>query len=129
MEKMAKFLTGRTPKRYHSAVSIVPEIRVNPIAHWTGRLLFTLLGWKTEGQLPDIPQWVCIVAWHTSNWDFLYGLLASWVFRIHTSFLGKDSLFRGPLGWFFRAVGGIPVDRSRHHNMVAAAVDGRRGRG
>ncbi len=104
-------------------MNIPPEIRVNPIAHWTGRILFPLLGWKTEGQLPELPQWVCIVAWHTSNWDFFYGLLASWVFRIHTSFLGKDRLFRAPFGWFFRAVGGIPVDRTRHHNMVAAAVD------
>lgn len=102
---------------------IAPEIRVNPIAHWTGRLLLPLFGWKTEGQLPEFPQWVCIVAWHTSNWDFFFGLLTSWVFRIHTSFLGKAPLFKGPFGWFFRAVGGIPVDRTRHHNLVAAAVD------
>jgi 1-acyl-sn-glycerol-3-phosphate acyltransferase len=102
---------------------IAPEIRVNPIAHWTGRLLLPLFGWKTEGQLPDSPKWVCVVAWHTSNWDFFFGLLTSWVFRMHTSFLGKAPLFKGPFGWFFRAVGGIPVDRSRHNNMVAAAVD------
>ncbi len=109
-------------------MTLPPEIRVNPIAHWTGRLLLPLFGWKTEGQLPDVPQWICIVAWHTSNWDFPIGILTSWVFRIHTSFLGKDSLFRGPLGWFFRAVGGIPVDRSRHNNLVTAAVDAFRSR-
>ncbi len=102
---------------------IPPEIRVNPLAHWIGRILLPLLGWKTEGKVPDLPQFVCVVAWHTSNWDFLYGLLGSWVFGVHTSFLGKDSLFRGPFGWLFRALGGIPVDRSRHHNLVGAAVD------
>ena len=104
-------------------MNIPPEIRVNPVAYWVGRLFLRLFGWKAEGQLPDIPQWVCIVAWHTSNWDFFYGLLVSWVFRIHTSFLAKAPLFKGPFGWFFHAVGGIPVDRTRHHNLVAAAVD------
>ena len=123
MEKTAKVLTEKMSNGYHRPVSIPPDIRVNPIAHWMGRLLFPLVGWKTEGQLPDIPQWVCIVAWHTSNWDFFYGLLASWVFRVHTSFLGKDSIFRGPVGWFLKKLGGIPVDRSRHHNVVAAAVE------
>jgi 1-acyl-sn-glycerol-3-phosphate acyltransferase len=98
-------------------------MRVNLVAHWAGRILYRLLGWKTEGQLPEMPQWVCIVAWHTSNWDFFYGLLASWVFRIHTSFLGKDTIFRGPVGWFLRKLGGIPVERTHHHNMVAAAVE------
>ncbi len=104
-------------------MSILRDIRVNPVAHWTGRLLLKLFGWKTEGQLPDTTKWVCIVAWHTSNWDFFFGLMTSWVFRMHTSFLGKAPLFKGPFGWFFYAVGGIPVDRSRHHNLVAAAVE------
>ena len=122
MEKMVKFLTMGISKSYHTPVNIPPEIRVNIIAHWAGRILLPLLGWKTEGRLPEMPQYVCIVAWHTSNWDFPYGLLASWIFRIHTSFLGKDSLFHGPLGWFLRQLGGIPVERSHHHNMVAAAV-------
>lgn len=103
-------------------MTIPRDIRVNPVAYWAGRLFLMLLGWKTEGQLPDTPKWVCIVAWHTSSWDFPIGLAASWAFRIHTSFLGKDPLFRGPFGWFFRAVGGIPVDRSRHNNLVGAAV-------
>ena len=38
------------------------------------------------------------------------------------SFFGKNTLFKGPLGWFLRSVGGIPLDRSRHQSFVAQAV-------
>ena len=34
------------------------------------------------------------------------------------SWLGKASLFRPPFGWILRALGGIPVDRSRSNNLV-----------
>jgi len=104
-------------------MTVPREIRVNIVAHWAGRIFLPLLGWRVEGQLPEHPKYVCIVAWHTSNWDFFYGLLGSWIFRIHTSFLGKDTIFRGPVGWFLKKLGGIPVERSQHHNLVAAAVD------
>jgi 1-acyl-sn-glycerol-3-phosphate acyltransferase len=118
-----QILAPSSVKQVPYIMTVPRDIRVNLVAHWTGRLLLPLFGWKTEGQLPDTPKWVCIVAWHTSNWDFFFGLLTSWVFRMHTNFLGKAPLFRGPFGWFFRAVGGIPVDRTRHQNLVGAAVD------
>lgn len=33
-------------------------------------------GWDFAGSMPDIPKFVCIVAPHTSNWDFPVGLAA-----------------------------------------------------
>jgi 1-acyl-sn-glycerol-3-phosphate acyltransferase len=33
-------------------------------------------------------------------------------------FLGKSSLFRPPLGWLFRALGGYPVDRNKSSDVV-----------
>jgi 1-acyl-sn-glycerol-3-phosphate acyltransferase len=36
--------------------------------------------------------------------------------------LGKDSLFRFPLGPVMRRLGGLPVDRSTSKNVVAAIV-------
>jgi 1-acyl-sn-glycerol-3-phosphate acyltransferase len=35
-------------------------------------------------------------------------------------YLAKDSLFKGPFGWLFYALGGVPVDRSKHNSMVEA---------
>jgi 1-acyl-sn-glycerol-3-phosphate acyltransferase len=34
----------------------------------------------------------------------------------------KKELFWGPLGWFLKAIGGIPVDRSKKNNLTDTAV-------
>jgi 1-acyl-sn-glycerol-3-phosphate acyltransferase len=54
---------------------------------------------------------VLIVAPHTSNWDFVFGLAAKWALGLSVRFIGKHTLFRFPLGLLMRRVGGIPVDR------------------
>lgn len=41
--------------------------------------------------------------------------------KIH--FLGKHQLFIPPWGWFFRAIGGRPVDRRKNNNLVDAVSD------
>jgi 1-acyl-sn-glycerol-3-phosphate acyltransferase len=80
-------------------------------------------GWRFEGQMPDIPRFVAIVAPHTSNWDFPIGLAAKWALGFDAHWWGKDTLFRAPLGWFMRANGGIPVDRHNKSNVVERTVD------
>jgi len=37
-------------------------------------------------------------------------------------FLGKSQLFKPPFGWFFRLLGGHPVDRSSSHDLVHQVV-------
>lgn len=59
-----------------------------------------------------------IVAPHTSNVDFFVGLATRSILRIDTKYLAKKELFKPPFGWLFYALGGYPVDRSRHTNMV-----------
>ncbi len=68
--------------------------------------------------MPDLPKFVVIVAHHTSNWDFPIGLAAKWALGVDVRWLGKDSLFMPPLGWFMRANGGVPVKRSSRENVV-----------
>jgi 1-acyl-sn-glycerol-3-phosphate acyltransferase len=87
-------------------------------------LIFKLLGWKIVGDFPrELKKYIIAVAPHTSNWDFPLGVMARSILRIQKShFLGKDSLFKPPFGWFFRALGGYPVDRSSNHDMVQQAV-------
>ena len=42
---------------------------------------------------------------HTSNWDFVVGLLAKWAMGIDFRWVGKHTLFATPLGPLFRALG------------------------
>jgi 1-acyl-sn-glycerol-3-phosphate acyltransferase len=85
---------------------------------WLSYRIFTTLGWKIQGELPDVPKMVIIGAPHTSNLDFFLFLAALYHFRIKVRFLGKASLFRWPFGFMFRKLGGIAVDRSQSEGLV-----------
>ena len=87
-----------------------------------GRLLLRLFGWRLDGAFPDVPKVVIAVAPHTSNWDFVIGVLAIWALDVQVSFLGKHTLFRGWFGRWIRSIGGIPVDRSQSHGVVGETV-------
>ena len=87
-----------------------------------GRTMLRLLGWRIEGEIPDLPKFVIAVAPHTSNWDFVVGVAAMFALDLRLAFLGKDTLFRGPFGPLLRWLGGIPVDRSSPHGVVGEAV-------
>ena len=60
-----------------------------------------------------------IFAPHTSNWDFPIMLLVIAAFGHRVHYLAKHTLFRFPFAWFFRATGGIPVERGERHDLVA----------
>jgi 1-acyl-sn-glycerol-3-phosphate acyltransferase len=86
----------------------------SPLPRFAIRAL-ALFGWRISfADLPG-PHGVIIVYPHTSNWDFIVGLLAKWAMGIQLKWLGKESLFRGVggklLGPFFRACGGEPIER------------------
>ena len=93
-----------------------------PLRRAFGRALLRLMGWHFRGAIPDLPKFVIIVAPHTSNWDFVVGFAAKLELSLGATYLGKDSLFRGPFGWFFRGTGGIPVDRSNSQRIVEQVV-------
>ncbi len=88
-------------------------------------LLFKIMGWKVTGDFPkDLKKYIVAVAPHTSNWDFVIGVMARSIVRIQKAkFLGKSQLFRPPYGWFFRWLGGYPVERNSQHDMVQQVVD------
>ena len=101
----------------------IPEPRrASPFVALVGRVVFRLLGWKCKGETPTANKYVILAAPHTSNWDGFFLILAAAMLKLDFSFFGKDTLFKGPLGWFLRSVGGIPLDRSRHQSFVAQAV-------
>jgi len=87
------------------------------------RSLLRLAGWRVQFDGLPARQGVLIVYPHTSNWDFVVGLLAKWAIGIPVAFWGKDTLFDLPLfGRWMRWVGGIPVDRHNPRGAVGAMV-------
>ena len=82
----------------------------------------SLLGWQIVGQFPKEPKMVIIVAPHTHWMDFIVSVLVRDFIKEPIHFLGKKELFTGPLGRFFKSMGGFPVDRSGAHNTVDQAV-------
>ncbi|WP_026994116.1 1-acyl-sn-glycerol-3-phosphate acyltransferase [Flectobacillus major] len=86
--------------------------------------IFKALGWKLSGHVPiTVSQSIIIVAPHASWVDFPLGLCARAAIRLKISYLGKAELFKPPFGWLFSCLGGYPVDRSKHNNMVDAVVN------
>ena len=95
-----------------------PRSRGNAFTRWFGRTVLRVGGWKMIGEWPDVPKCVVIVAPHSSGWDGLWGLAAKVGMGLGISFMGKQELFNGPLGWLLRKLGGFPVDRRAPGGIV-----------
>jgi 1-acyl-sn-glycerol-3-phosphate acyltransferase len=89
---------------------------------WFARSILALFGWRLTGSLPAAPKYVIIAAPHTSNWDFILALLIAASFKLRINFMMKDELFRPPWGWFFRSLGGIPINRRSNNKVVDQMV-------
>jgi 1-acyl-sn-glycerol-3-phosphate acyltransferase len=85
----------------------------------------TKTGWTIQGHIdPDIKKFIAVVGPHTANVDFIIGIMARSVMNMSTTkYLGKSQLFRFPYGILFRKLGGYPVDRSKHNNIVDTVVE------
>lgn len=83
-----------------------------------GRTVMWVAGWSFAGSIPDLSKAVIIVAPHTSNWDFVIGAAGMLALDLDLRFLGKHTLFSGPLGVPMRFLGGIPVDREHSSGVV-----------
>lgn len=87
-------------------------------------IYFKILGWTVVGNTDisknTIKKAVIIAAPHTSWHDFYIGVLLRSVLNVKTNFVGKKELFAFPIGWFFRMLGGVPIDRQNKGNKVQA---------
>ncbi|MEW9897552.1 lysophospholipid acyltransferase family protein [Chitinivorax sp. PXF-14] len=105
----------------HHTIFDTPIIR--DLFAWISIVMLKLSGWRLEGKFPDLPKYVMIAAPHTSNWDFPVTLGICFAARAKIYWMGKDSLFKGPLGPIMRWLGGIPVDRSKSNDLVGQMVE------
>ncbi|NQX85117.1 MAG: 1-acyl-sn-glycerol-3-phosphate acyltransferase [Flavobacteriaceae bacterium] len=85
-------------------------------------IYYKVLGWKVTGfsDFDSVKKAVLIAVPHTSWHDFYIGVLLRSVIDIETNYIGKKGLFKFPYGWFFKALGGAPVERRRNENQVDA---------
>ncbi len=88
-----------------------------------GFIYYRLLGWKTNVTVPLYDKCVVCAAPHTSNLDLFIGKLFYGAIGGKTSFMMKKEWFFFPLGLLFKAVGGIPVDRSKKTSLVDQMAD------
>ncbi len=87
-----------------------------------GKLILKVAGYKiidqTHKGVINYQKAVMIAAPHTSNWDYVYTMAVLYSLEIPIKYLGKDSLFKFPLGILVRKLGGIPVRREQKNNLV-----------
>lgn len=105
----------------HYTIFDTPIIRT--LFAWLSIICLRLSGWRLEGKFYDLPKYVMIAAPHTSNWDFPVTLGICFAARAKIYWMGKSTLFKGPLGPIMRWLGGVPVDRSKSNNLVQQMVD------
>lgn len=80
--------------------------------------ILKMTGWKIVITVEEPLKSVICVAPHTSNWDYLVGQISYWSVKRKTWFLMKDNWFFFPLGNFLRAIGGVPIDRSKRNSIT-----------
>ena len=90
---------------------------------WLAKILFLrIMGWRIEGDFPQLKKFIVAVYPHTRNMDFIIGVLIRAVLNEKISYVGKKELFNPLTGWFFRALGGTPINRNSNENKVSAIV-------
>lgn len=90
---------------------------------WFALLMLRLLGWRVVGEPPPVAKAVVVAAPHTSNWDGVLMVLASWSLRTRMRWMVKAEWTRHPLiGWLVRATGAMGIDRSGSFDTVQQAV-------
>jgi len=117
----ARFPSSTSPFIHMPAIEAEPA-DTRPRARLAANVL-AFLRWRTVVARPTPQKAVIIFYPHTSNWDFVIGLLAKWALGFDVHWVGKESLFRGPLGGIFKRWGGIAVDRSARTGSIARLAE------
>jgi len=86
-------------------------------------LSLRMVGWRVEGEAPPHQHCVLIAAPHTSNVDFPLMMAISLKLGMRISWMGKHTLFEPPFGPLMLRLGGVPIERSKRHNLVQQMAD------
>ena len=106
---------------YKKEEFIVPNIyqaKRSAILHLIAKAFLNFTGWKIIGKLPNEKRIVVVCAPHTSNWDFIFGMILVLAIDIKVKFLAKKSIFVPIFRILLNKLGGIPVDRDNPELLV-----------
>ena len=103
--------------------NLVPK-RGNKIAPVIASTLLKAAGWRTVGEIPNIPQAVVLALPHTSNVDGVYAIPSLFALDLKISIMGKHTLFKIPgVAQLMHWIGVIPIDRSNKGSVLQASID------
>ena len=97
--------------------------RRSKLSRYLARTALRILGWEVSGNIPDEEIIVVVAAPHTSNWDFIIGMLTILALNVNLKWIGKSSIFKPGFKWFFKWLGGIPVDRNNPSSLMEDVKD------
>ena len=106
---------------YKKEEFIVPNIyqaKRPTILNLIAKTVLNFTGWKITGKLPNEKRIVVVCAPHTSNWDFIFGMILVLAIDIKVKFLAKKSIFVPIFRILLNKLGGIPVDRDNPELLV-----------
>lgn len=112
--KIIKGLENKVPQHLKGRWGRFPQ--------WLGTIVLSIFGWQVSGNIPNEERIVIIAAPHTSNWDFVLGISTLFALNVNIKWLGKNSLFMPGIAWFFKWLGGIPVDRDNPAALIDYVV-------
>ncbi len=96
--------------------------RTPSIGQRAARALLKVSGWRSVLAPPPAAHGIIIVYPHTSNWDFIIGVLYKIGAGLPLRWMGKDTIFRWPWRRLLLRLGGIPIRRDQRSGFVAALL-------
>ena len=81
-----------------------------------------IIEWTVIGYLPVNEKYIIAVVPHSSYFDLIIAILIRTYSGLKIKFIGKNQLFNPITIFFFKFLGGIPVDRSKNNNLVDGVV-------
>ena len=80
---------------------------------------FNVFKFSLVGNFPKDPKFVIAAVPHTSNWDFIIAIGVRTYLKEPIHFVGKE-LFTPLTSWFFKSLGGMPLNRKKNEQVVDA---------
>jgi 1-acyl-sn-glycerol-3-phosphate acyltransferase len=116
--------TGASTEQVSAMKSLPPDaIEGRPtFPQRCARLLLRSFGWRSVFASLPSPKGIIVLYPHTSNWDFIIGVLYKIGAGLPARWMGKDTLFRWPFRRLLLRIGGIPVNRRERSGLVDAML-------
>jgi 1-acyl-sn-glycerol-3-phosphate acyltransferase len=120
----------KTPTVHQDQTPVHLRANRGAVSRWLGRTVLSILGWRVEGQIPDLKRLLVIGAPHTSNWDFVLAMATILGLNLRMRWLAKHTIFKRGVVWFMEWLGGIPTDRTQPQAIVESVARlARKGKG